>query len=448
MARGAKPTPVKPRWRLRVLSLVCLIVFASADEPVVLSPDGRWRLETASSSIHNYTYKLTDPQGLIWNLTPSVPESVNHLAHLLDDGSVLMVADRGKEWMALWCWSPVTHQWTVLTQGPWDVEAYGFAVSPSEQRLAFMKNEDGESKLYLRDDWRSDAARERVVSLPPGHGYGLRFLDDDHVSLSLDGWRNGTAHIKVAWDKTAVPRLVYQPSDVRRVVIRDTPGARLSGWYYASEGNAKGVIVFLHGGPSAQHRPTQDSFLERLLAQDWNILAINARGSRGYGRTFMDLDNGKGRRRAVEDTLLAADYARQQLQAERVVVLGTSYGAYLGLLSLLDRPQAFDRAVMHAGPYEVASRVADERFLREYGSVAEQTPLEELVKSASDRLPPLLLLYGEQDKVVSPEDTKHLAKLLSRPSVQTYGAPKAGHSTSDLLPIVPLIDRFMTGGHE
>ncbi len=128
--------------------------------------------------------------------------------------------------------------------------------------------------------------------------------------------------------KFSQPELIHWPTFDKRT---------LSGFLYRPSEKFKGkrpVIIDIHGGPEEQYRP---SFLyeDNYLLNELGIAKIypNVRGSSGYGKSFLALDNGVRRDDAVKDIGALLDWIKTQpdLDAERVLVEGVSYGGYLAL---------------------------------------------------------------------------------------------------------------------
>ena len=99
------------------------------------------------------------------------------------------------------------------------------------------------------------------------------------------------------------------------------------------------VLIMLHGGPESQFRPGFDPWIEYVVNElGFAVLAPNVRGSSGYGKTYLSLDNGELREDAVKDVgaLLVWLGLQSSLDAKQVVVSGDSYGGYLALATLVN----------------------------------------------------------------------------------------------------------------
>ncbi len=98
------------------------------------------------------------------------------------------------------------------------------------------------------------------------------------------------------------------------------------------------VVIDIHGGPESQYRPGWDPFLQFLVNElGYAVVAPNVRGSSGYGKTFLALDNGVLREDAVRDigSLLVWIGAQRDFDRARVSVMGGSYGGYMALAALV-----------------------------------------------------------------------------------------------------------------
>lgn len=261
-----------------------------------------------------------------------------------DGQGLYLISDRGSEFQQLAYLDLATKTYTPLSQQiPWDVES--FELSPNGQRLAFITNEAGMSVLHVLD-----TAKWQEVALPKLPS-GLIF------SLS---WHNNSRDLGFSFNSAKTPTDVYSidvttgrldrwtesetngldPStfaDAELVKWRSFDGREISGFLYRPPAKFVGprpVMIDIHGGPEAQSRPNflgrYNYFLNELGVA---ILFPNVRGSDGYGKTFLTLDNGFKREDSVRDIGALLDWMQGQktLDASRVVVMGGSYGGYMAL---------------------------------------------------------------------------------------------------------------------
>jgi dipeptidyl aminopeptidase/acylaminoacyl peptidase len=239
--------------------------------------------------------------------------------------------------------------WRPLTRAiPWNVE--DISLSPDGRTLALTINEDGISRLRLLD---TRTRRLTVVEgLPRGVITGLRFARSAPVvgfsvsasALSGDVFSYDLRTRRVTrWTESEMggldPAVFVEPELVRFPTF---DGRTIPAFYYrprqARDGARVPVVVSIHGGPEAQARPWFSPLTQYLAAEAGiAVLVPNVRGSDGYGKTYLALDDGRRREDSVRDIGAALDWVatRPELDASRTGVYGGSYGGYMVLASLV-----------------------------------------------------------------------------------------------------------------
>jgi dipeptidyl aminopeptidase/acylaminoacyl peptidase len=280
--------------------------------------------------------------------TPLSPKGAEKVAYTggafsADDRGVYTITDLGSEFARLSYIDLASGKVTPITRESWDVEE--FALSPDGRTIAYVTNEDGVGKLHLL----STATRKALATpkLPVGVVGGLTWHRDgsllgftiNSARAPSDAYVLTLATGKVArWtfsetggvDLSAMP----EPELVR---WKSWDGRVLSGFLYRPPAKFTGkrpVIVNIHGGPEGQSRPTWlgrgNYFVNELGVA---ILYPNVRGSTGYGKTFVALDNGVLREGTYKDINALFDWIASQpdLDAQHVMVTGGSYGGHMTL---------------------------------------------------------------------------------------------------------------------
>lgn len=237
----------------------------------------------------------------------------------------------------------------------WDVQ--GFDLSRDGQYLAYTSNEDGITRLRVLE---LPSMREVALpELPIGVISGAAFSPDGkRLAVSLnsaispsDAYVIDLAGKRAArWTESEVGGLdaskFVAPSLIRYPTFDQVDGkTRTIPAFYYRPANANGklpVIINIHGGPEAQSYPTFNPTAQ-YLANELGVamLVPNVRGSSGYGKTYLSLDNAEKREDSVRDIGALLDWiARQpELDASRVGVMGGSYGGYMVLASLQHYPE-------------------------------------------------------------------------------------------------------------
>jgi dipeptidyl aminopeptidase/acylaminoacyl peptidase len=122
-------------------------------------------------------------------------------------------------------------------------------------------------------------------------------------------------------------------------------GLPLSGWLYRPGGSSSSgaLVISFHGGPESQERPYIDATYQALLIQGIAVFAPNVRGSSGFGKSFVNLDNGPLRVNAVRDigACVRAVVDAGVADPARIGVMGGSYGGYMTMAALTEYPDLF-----------------------------------------------------------------------------------------------------------
>ncbi len=318
------------------------------------SPDDRLLLVSIYVSINeSYLYVLDVESGSLEQINPTdkkISYGAARSAH--NAKGIFLTSDEDSEFRRLKYYDLKKKTFTDLTADiQWDVEE--IAVSKLRDKLAFTTNEDGISRLYILDT-RTNKYKQ-VPGVPLGEVYSLKFhphggrlaivvntpqTPGDVYVLNL---KNNSL---VRWtysevggldtESFVVPDLIhYQTFDQVHGKPRMIPA------FYYKPKNAKPpfpVLVYIHGGPESQHVPYFSSARQYYVNElGIAVIAPNVRGSAGYGKTYLQLDNGYKREDSIKDIGKLLDWIKKQpdLDSSRVAVMGASYGGYMVLASMV-----------------------------------------------------------------------------------------------------------------
>jgi dipeptidyl aminopeptidase/acylaminoacyl peptidase len=262
----------------------------------------------------------------------------------------------------------VTGKLTVLSRAiPWDVGSV--SIADDGRHLAYVTNEDGVSRLHVLE-----LPSHRPVALPDlpmgVFGAGAFSPDGQRLALSVNGatspsdayvidLRQRTA---TRWTRSEIGGLdasrFVTPTLIRYPTF-DTVDGRprtIPAFFYrpanVPPGRRVPVVINIHGGPESQAFPTFNPTAQFLaLELGVAMLVPNVRGSSGYGRTYLALDNVAQREDAVRDIGALLDWIAREpgLDASRVGVIGGSYGGYMVLASLTHFPDRIRAGVSTVG---------------------------------------------------------------------------------------------------
>jgi protease II len=295
------------------------------------------------ANTHSNLWLLEIATGKTQLLTPQKEGAYYGEPQFSADGKgIYVITDRDADVRRLAWLDLATKQFRSLTEdAKWNVEE--FRLSPDGKTLVVVMNEAGLSRLYILDP--ESKQRQAIAGLPDGviselhwhpNSIDLAFnfkssnTPNDLYSVDVkDGKVTHWAHSSgVPTEKIAVPEALQWKS---------FDGKLITGFLARPPATFRGkrpVIIDLHGGPTEQYRPVY-AYEENFLINEVGVVKIypNVRGSSGYGKAFQALDDGMKREDAVKDVGALLDWIKAQpdLDADRVLVQGASYGGYLAL---------------------------------------------------------------------------------------------------------------------
>lgn len=278
----------------------------------------------------------------------------NAFRYAPDGRSVYYVSDEEREFLTLRHHDPKGGAPKLISGHiPWNVT--GLDIAGDGRHLAYVANEDGISKLHVLS--LPGHAELTLPELPIGVIGNFAFSPDgrrlavtlnsatspsDVYVIDLDAATPALAR----WTRSEVGGLdasrFRAPELVRFPTFDEVDGQprTIPAFYYRPEGEGPfPVVVSIHGGPESQALPTFNPSTQFLLEElKVAVLVPNVRGSAGYGKTYLQLDNGLLRKDSVKDIGALLDWiaTRPELDAGRVGVMGGSYGGYMVLAAMVD----------------------------------------------------------------------------------------------------------------
>jgi dipeptidyl aminopeptidase/acylaminoacyl peptidase len=231
----------------------------------------------------------------------------------------------------------------ISTAIPWNIE--NSDLSADESQLAFVTNENGLSKLYILSTATNQYAP--VANIPVGIISSIKWTSDSK-SIGITCSNYTTAADVFEYNTTSKQLIRWTESELGGIDVSSLQPPQLiswksfdekliSGYVYKASSKFPGkrpVIISIHGGPEGQSRPAfqarSNYFLNELGIC---IIYPNVRGSTGYGKSFLDADNGMKREESVKDIGALIDWIATQpdLDKDRIMIMGGSYGGYMTL---------------------------------------------------------------------------------------------------------------------
>ncbi len=410
------------------------------------SPDAKKLLVVEGISINeSYLWVVDAATGVKTLVTPKgAGEKVSYgSGKFLPSGTaVYTTTDRGAEFHRLVRLDLASGQQTVLTPSiPWDVEE--FDVTRDGKRIAYVTDEEGAGVVRVLDV--ASGKEARVPGLPLGTLSSLKWHENGHdLGFSFSSARSpsdvysfdaATGKLE-RWTESETgglnPESFSEPELMR---WKSFDGKSISGFLYKPGGRFSGkrpVIVNIHGGPEGQSRPgylgRTNYFLNELGAA---VIYPNVRGSTGFGKSYSKLDNGMLRQDSVKDIGALLDWIRTRpdLDSDRIMITGGSYGGFMTLASAVaynDRIRcSLDVVGISNFVTFLEKTEAYRRDLRrvEYGDERDPKMREFLQKispltSASKITKPLFVIQGANDPRVPRNESEQMVA-----TVRKNGAP-------------------------
>lgn len=258
------------------------------------------------------------------------------------DGGLWVTSDEGSDFQQLGRLDPDTGTFTPVSRERWDVD--GFALSDDGNTLAYVVNEAGTDRLRIMDV--ASGTVTPVDSLPAGQIGGLAIAPWGEIGFSFssarssaDVWSLDPATMQLTrWTQSETGGLDSAVNvEPRIVTTKSFDGLEVSGLLYlpdpAKFPGKRPLIVNVHGGPEGQSTAGFQGRTNYLLNElGIGVFYPNVRGSTGYGKTFVSLDNGPFKREdSVRDMAALIDAVRTDpaVDPARIGLTGGSYGGYM-----------------------------------------------------------------------------------------------------------------------
>jgi dipeptidyl aminopeptidase/acylaminoacyl peptidase len=368
--------------------------------------------------------------------------------------------------------SPGKTRWLAVRE---DADLDGFELNDQGTVAALAWNVAGKTELELLD-LKTGRAKSRP-KLPGEIAGAIEFSADGRfLAMSVSGaaspsdvWVLDLAkgaftrvtrspHAGVDLSKLARPELLHFPSH---------DGLELSGWLYRPRSGKAPfpTVLSFHGGPESQERPGFSSTYQALLSRGIAVFAPNVRGSSGFGKKFVNLDNGELRFEGVKDIRSCVEAVVRSGAADpkRIGIMGGSYGGYMVMAGLTEFPDLFaaganlfgvvnfETFFKHTEPWMAAISTI------EYGDPATQADLLRRLSPIHkvDRVTaPTIVLHGANDTNVPVVEAEQVVENLKKRSVpveyvlfpdEGHGWRKTPNRIRSTVAIVRWFERHLAG---
>jgi len=376
-----------------------------------------------------------------------------------DGNGIYLISDQFSIFKQLHYYDLTTKRFYTLTKTiPWDIEE--FELSPSGDTVVFISNEDGINKLYFMNS-KTHAITQ--AHLPDGLIYGLKYKHNgEYIAFVINSPKspsdvytlNLTNRTLLRWTYSEVGGLdtnkFIEPQLIHYKTFDSINGnPRLIPTFYYKPTGFKApypALIHCHGGPEGQYLPYFSSLTQFYLNEmGIAVIAPNVRGSSGYGKEFIALDNDYSREDAVRDIGALIEWIEDQseLDASRIGITGGSYGGYMVLACMAhycDKLRCgidvcgisnFVTFLRNTGEYRQDLRRAeygDERNPKMEKFLQEISPLTNAYKIKK----PLFVIQGLNDPRVPVTEAEQIVKAVRENGVDVWYllAEDEGHGFS------------------
>jgi dipeptidyl aminopeptidase/acylaminoacyl peptidase len=269
-----------------------------------------------------------------------------------DNNHLYYTTDVGAEFSYLVDYNIETQERTTLFKTDWDIN-YSY-LSENEKYRVIGINEDGQTNLIITDISTGEemafpkldgnvngvniSKSETKMRLSIGSSkspndiylYNLETKELDQLTQSLNSDLNGDDLVSAevvryeSFDGLKIPAIYYKPKNA----TADNPAA---------------ALVWVHGGPGGQSRQGYFEGIQYLVNHGYAVLAVNNRGSSGYGKTFHKMDNKNHGDKDLKDCIWGKKWLQSQdyVNPEQVGIIGGSYGGFMTMAAMTFEPEEF-----------------------------------------------------------------------------------------------------------
>ncbi|GEN10917.1 Dipeptidyl aminopeptidase/acylaminoacyl peptidase [Myxococcus fulvus] len=426
--------------------------------PAALSPDGKWLALEKSRTLSDsdvYLFELATRKTR--HLTAHSGNATWKAATFDPTSSALyLLTNEGSEFMRVERHELVTGKRERVEEPTWDVLSTAF--SKRGTLRVTRVNEDGRTTLQVHD---VKTGKPRAlpalpsgtiseVALSRGEKRMTFLVDTDNAPANLyvhDFATRKSTRLTDTLGKTLDAKVLVASESVR---FKSFDGLEIPALLYkphqASAKQQAPAIVFVHGGPGGQSAKGYSSFFQFLVHHGYVVLAVNNRGSEGYGKSFFAADDQQHGKAPLQDCVEAKKYLAglPYVDGERVAILGPSYGGYMVLAAMTFHPDVFAVGVDAFGITDWLSALEElpphKQALREalYQELGNPQTQAAMLREISPRFHaekirrPLLVIQGAQDPRVPKALTDALVEAVRKNgvSVDYFVLPEDGHGFS------------------
>ena len=447
-----------------------------------ISDDERYLALTQPITTSSSNLFLLDQQGskLKKINTDSVESNNGPLQFSMDNKTLYYSTDEGSEYQYVMKYDIGTANREKFYSANWDV-MYLYTSFNEKYRVAGV-NEDGRNKLYIFDhktgapiDFpKIENGDVQAVSISRTENKMRLTIGDSKSPNNIYVYNFDTKELKQLTNTLTTEINSNDLVSAEVVRYKSFDGTEIPAIYYkplqANKDNKVPALVWVHGGPGGQSRVGYFSLIQYLVNHGYGILAVNNRGSSGYGKTFFKMDNRNHGDKDLKDCLWGKKYLSglDYIDTAKIGIIGGSYGGYMTLAALSFHPNEFSagvdlfgvvnwlRTLKEVPPYWESFKKA---LYEEIGdpNTADTVRLKQYspLLHASNITKPLMVLQGANDPRVLKIESDEVVAAVKKNNVPVEYVvfPDAGHSfvkkeneIKGYGQILKFLDQYLKGG--
>ncbi|WP_299100210.1 alpha/beta fold hydrolase [uncultured Winogradskyella sp.] len=274
-----------------------------------------------------------------------------------DNSKFYYTTDDGNEFSYLMSYNLETKAKKKVLEKPWDIVGSGFT-SKGKYMIVYV-NEDGKNAIEVLD-----SKSMKPIDLPDFEDKSITsvgFSDDEKWMRMYVGGSNSPSDLYTynieTKEQHKLTNVLNDAIDVEDLVTakviryKSFDGVEIPAIYYlphqASVENKVPAMVWVHGGPGGQSRQGFSSLIQYMVNHGYAVLAVNNRGSSGYGKTFFKMDDRNHGEKDLQDCVEGKNWLASQpeINGDKIGIIGGSYGGYMTMAALTYTPEEFDVGV-------------------------------------------------------------------------------------------------------
>lgn len=390
--------------------------------------------------------------------------------------------DVGKEFSYLVSYEIATGEKKVVFETDWDV-MYSY-LSEDEKYRVIAINEDGKNSLIIQDN--STGKKVEFPEFPDGDISNVNISDSEKlIRITLATSKSPSDIYVYNFETKNLKKLTntlnpnINPNDLVSAEVVRFPsfdGLEIPAIYYkpktATADNKVPALVWVHGGPGGQSRTGYFSLIQFLVNNGYAILAVNNRGSSGYGKTFYKMDDLNHGDKDLKDCIWGKKWLQSQdyIDGEKIGIIGGSYGGYMTMAAMTFTPDEFEvgvnifgvtnwlRTLKSIPPYWESFR---EALYKELGDPysSDSTRLYEIspLFHAENVKKPVMVLQGSNDPRVLQVESDEIVAAIEKNNVpvnyivfpdEGHGFVKKENEIRGYGAILEFLDKYLKSGPE